>query len=90
MLDVGNEAGCLVDLPHEVGEVALRDGDGASTVAADEVLMTTLLGEVIHRWALAEVSVADDSRLLERLERSIDRRSIERGPELPGGLLLNV
>ena len=90
MLDVGNEAGCLVDLPHEVGEIAFRDGDGASTVAADEVLMTTLLSEVIHRWALAEVSVADDSRRLERLQGSIDRRSVEGRPELARGLLLNV
>lgn len=54
---------------------------GAAALLTHEVMMMTLTRQVDHTRSLAEVDVVGDTRLLEGVDRPVDRRQVDRSAQ---------
>ena len=59
-------------------KVVDRDVNGQSTHLAGQVMVLHMIREVENGWPVAQVHVMDESRLLERIDRPIHRRDVDR------------
>lgn len=91
MTAIDLEAVVALDRAQERTELARRQLDHRFASLADEVLVF-FVGEVVDGASVSEVHVVDDVDLLERVERSVDGRDVDRrepavdvGGEFVGG-----
>ena len=69
---------------HGLGEtlkIVERDVDREPTDLTGEVMVLDMIGEGKHRRAVAQMDVVYQSRLLESVDRAIDRRNVDRRSE---------
>jgi len=76
-----------IDQPPSLGP---GQGQGRPASKTDQMLVSPILGEVVHRGTMTEMGVGQELRVLQGLERPIDRGSIETGPGLGAGTIVDV
>lgn len=85
MLGFHTEAGQVGYLSGDICEATITYRDGPATGSADEMLMGSFVGKVVHGGTVAHVTVIYETGILEDIKRPIDRRKVGmRGPVRPG------
>lgn len=90
MIHVGDEPRDIPDLIDETFGLGRGQGYRLATDPADQVLVPGVLGEVIHRWPVAEMGVGEQTRFLQGLEGAIYRGPVEPDSTLRPRLVVNV